>query len=81
MMPKALGGWRWKRNQRMGYAALVFVLVHLVFLGLKGWLTPAKWPWGLVPISLVAAVTAAIPLVVKRRFVQDRKRKREEQAR
>jgi DMSO/TMAO reductase YedYZ heme-binding membrane subunit len=74
-MPKALGGWRWKRNQRMGYAALVLVLVHLVFLGLRGWLTPANWPAGLVPISLVAAVVALIPLIVKRRLVQEKRGK------
>jgi DMSO/TMAO reductase YedYZ heme-binding membrane subunit len=69
MMPKALGGWRWKRTQRVGYIALALVVVHLVCLGLKGWMAPAKWPSGLVPISLVALVWALIPLVVKRRLV------------
>ena len=29
MMPKALGGWRWKRGQRAGYIALILVVVHL----------------------------------------------------
>jgi hypothetical protein len=41
------------------------VVGHLVVLGLKGWLTPAKWPWGLPSISLLAATAAAIPLVIK----------------
>ena len=77
MMPKALGGWRWKRTQRMGYLALALVVVHLVVLGLKGWLTPGKWPAGMVPISLVAFVVALIPLVVKRKVVVE-KRKRED---
>jgi DMSO/TMAO reductase YedYZ heme-binding membrane subunit len=76
MMPKALGGWRWKRTQRVGYIALALVVVHLVCLGLKGWMTPAKWPSGLVPISLVALVWALIPLVVKRRLVQEKGEKR-----
>ena len=44
MMPKALGGWRWKRSQRMGYVALVLVVAHLVALGLKGWLAPPSGP-------------------------------------
>lgn len=69
MMPKALGGWRWKRSQRMGYVALALVAVHLVALGWKGWVAPATWPGGLPPISLVAVVAAVIPLVVKRRRV------------
>jgi len=78
MMPKALGGWRWKRTQRVGYLALLLTSAHLVFLGLRGWLTPGKWPSGLVPISLIAFVLALIPLLVKRRFVKE-KRKRQEQ--
>jgi len=72
MMPKALGGWRWKRSQRAGYVALGLVLVHLVFLGLKGWLAPKGWPGGLPPISLVAAVSAAVPLLVKRKQVRNK---------
>ena len=73
MMPKALGGWRWKRSQRVGYLALLLVAVHLLFLGLSGWLTPGKWPAGMVPISLVAFVIALVPLVVKRRLVSEKR--------
>ena len=71
MMPKALGGWRWKRSQRAGYVALSLVLVHLVVLGLKGWLAPKGWHGGLPPISLVAAVAALVPLLVKRKVVRE----------
>jgi DMSO/TMAO reductase YedYZ heme-binding membrane subunit len=78
MMPKALGGWRWKRTQRIGYLALLLVAVHLVFLGLKGWLTPEKWPSGLVPISLIAFVMAVLPLIVKRKSVRDQEQRRQE---
>ena len=73
MMPKALGGWRWKRSQRAGYLALILVVIHLIVLGLKGWLTPDKWPAGLLPISLVALIVALIPLVVKRKLVQEKR--------
>ena len=72
MMPKALGGWRWKRSQRAGYVALSLVLVHLVVLGLKGWLAPKGWTWGLPPISLIAVIAAIVPLVVKRKLVLER---------
>jgi DMSO/TMAO reductase YedYZ heme-binding membrane subunit len=65
MMPKAIGGFRWKRSQRMGYLCLGLVVTHLVALGWKGWLTPTAWPGGLPPISLWAAVAAAVPLMVK----------------
>ena len=66
MMPKALGGKRWKRTQSLGYVALMLVALHLVVLGWAGWLTPAKWPW-MPPVSLLAVIAAIIPLVVKLR--------------
>ena len=72
MMPKAIGGQRWKRNQRLGYVALLLVVVHLVALGLEGWLAPGGWNGGLPPISLVAVFGALIPLFVKGRRVHDR---------
>jgi DMSO/TMAO reductase YedYZ heme-binding membrane subunit len=65
MMPKAIGGVRWKRTQRLGYVGLILVVVHLVDLGLGGWLKPAGWTAGLPPISLLAVVAALIPLVAK----------------
>ena len=77
MMPKALGGKRWKRAQRMGYVSLVLVAVHLVALGFKGWLKPQAWPAGLPSISLLAFIAALVPLIVKRNLIYER-RKREE---
>ncbi len=77
MMPKALGGWRWKRSQRAGYVTLSLVLVHLVVLGFKGWLAPRGWQSGLPPISLVAAAAALVPLLVKRKLVRDRQERKE----
>lgn len=65
MMPKALGGQRWKRGQRLGYVALAFVVAHLLLLGWEGWLAPSGWNGGLPPISLVAVLVALVPLFVK----------------
>ncbi|MHC4940306.1 MAG: hypothetical protein ACYTHK_15280 [Planctomycetota bacterium] len=64
MMPGAIGGKRWKRAQRLGYAALALTVVHLVFLGLRGWMNPGGWS-GWPPISLLAVICAMIPIVVK----------------
>ena len=75
MMPKALGGQRWKRAQRMGYVSLVLVTAHLLALGIKGRLEPQAWPAGMPSISLVAFVAAVIPLIVKRNLVYERRRK------
>ena len=71
-MPKAIGGWRWKRNQRAGYIALALVVVHLVALGFKGWLAPQGWNGGMPPISLVAVIAALVPLFVKRKLEHDK---------
>ena len=71
MMPKAVGGQRWKRGQRAGYITLVLVVAHLVVLGWKGWLEPRGWPAWIPPISLVAVLIALVPLVVKRKLVRE----------
>ena len=73
MMPKAIGGWRWKRNQRAGYIALALVVAHLMVLGIKGWLAPRGWHGGIPPVSLVAVVAALLPLFVKRKLMRDKK--------
>ena len=65
MMPKAIGGWRWKRSQRAGYVALLLVVVHLVALGYKGWMNVGGWTAGLPPISLIAVLAALTPLAFK----------------
>jgi len=71
MMPKAIGGVRWKRSQHAGYTALLLVVVHLVAMGYKGWLAPQGWQWGIPPVSLVAVVAAMVPLLVKRKRMHD----------
>lgn len=78
MMPKALGGKRWKRAQRMGYVSLILVAVHLVALGLKGWLEPQAWPAALPSISLLAFIAALIPLIVRRKLIYERRRREAE---
>jgi DMSO/TMAO reductase YedYZ heme-binding membrane subunit len=72
-MPKAIGGWRWKRNQRAGYIALALVVVHLVVLGFNGWLAPRGWHGWIPPVSLVAVVAALVPLLVRRKLELDKK--------
>ncbi len=80
-VPKAIGGWRWKRNQRAGYITLALVVVHLVVLGIKGWLAPRGWYGGIPPVSLVAVLVALVPLIVKRKLVHDKEaRARESEA-
>jgi DMSO/TMAO reductase YedYZ heme-binding membrane subunit len=79
-MPKAIGGWRWKRNQRAGYIALALVVVHLVALGFKGWLAPQGWNGWMPPISLVAVVAALVPLLVRRKIEHDKTVRAKEKA-
>jgi hypothetical protein len=63
----------------MGYVSLVLVVVHLVALGLKGWLEPQHWPAGLPSISSIAVIAPVIPLIVPRKLIYERKRKAEGQ--
>ena len=82
MMAKAVGGKRWKRGQRLGYATLALVAVHLVALGLKGWLAPKGWQWSLPPISLIAVAMAITPLFIRKKLEHERRariEKREEE--
>lgn len=65
MMPKAIGGVRWKRSQRAGYVALLLLAAHLVVLGYKGWMNVGGWTSGLPPISLIAVLAALTPLAFK----------------
>lgn len=75
--PRPPSGLRWKRGQHAGYAALFFVVIHLVALGYQGWLAPQGWQWGIPPVSLVAVVVAMVPLLVKRKQVHDMQEKAE----
>jgi len=78
MMPKALGGQRWKRTQRLGYVSLIFVALHMIALGLKGWMAPAGWNAGLPPISLIAFLVILVPLIVKRRMILEKRERQTE---
>ena len=64
-MYEAVGEDRWKRGQRMGYFCLALVAGHVLVMGFAGWLKPAGWHGYLPPISLVALIAAAVPLLVK----------------
>jgi DMSO/TMAO reductase YedYZ heme-binding membrane subunit len=56
---------RWRLVQRLGYPALLLVLGHVLVMGLEGWLKPAGWPGGLLPISLVAFIIGALALLFR----------------
>jgi hypothetical protein len=58
---------RWHDHDRQ----LRLVVVHLVAMGYKGWLTPQGWHGGIPPVSLVAVLAAMVPLIVKRKRVHD----------
>ncbi len=58
---ESLGEVRWRRWQRIGYAALALSALHTLAYGLDGWLRPHMWPGGLPPITLLSTVIALIP--------------------
>lgn len=60
-----LGTERFISIQRTGYLGLVLVFFHVLTMGYEGWLVPAGWPGGLLPISLIAATCIAMVLLVR----------------
>lgn len=62
---KSIDSRQWQALQRLGYFALLLVLLHVLVMGVEGWLKPAGWPGGLLPISLVAFVIIAFTLLIR----------------
>lgn len=62
---KNLSKERWHTIQRLGYLGLIFALLHVGVMGLAGWQAPETWPGGLLPISLIAALTIVVALVLR----------------
>lgn len=56
---------KWVSIQRSGYLAFFFVLLHVFFMGYKGWSNSAAWEWGLSPISLIAFIIIAFVLLAR----------------
>ncbi len=64
-MQDSLGLRRWRRSQSMGYLALGCVAMHLLIMGIAGWMEPSEWPGHMPPITLLGFLAAITPLVVK----------------
>mgnify|MGYP001825404350 FL=1 len=45
---------RWINSRKVLLTAMFLAGAHLFFMGYEGWMKPAKWYWGLPPISLVS---------------------------
>lgn len=48
-----------------------FLLVHLLTMGLPGWMTPADWPGYLLPISLIAFLLVMVALKMSLNMKRD----------
>ena len=56
---------QWKFVQRLGYIAFILVLLHVSVMGWGGWLDTSKWPGGLLPISMLAALIIISVLLMR----------------
>ena len=56
---------QWKFVQRLGYLAYAFVLLHVGFLGWNGWWRADSWQFGLISISLLAALFIIFVLIMR----------------
>ncbi len=53
--------------QRLGPLALVTAEGHVLVVGVAGWLAPKNWPGGMPPITLLAFLAVAVPLMLRAR--------------
>lgn len=51
--------------RRAGLVALLAILMHVTVMGSRGWLTLSSWPGNLPPITLLSALCALTPLVLR----------------
>lgn len=56
---------KWRVIQRLGYLAFFFTMLHVAVMGFEGWLAPATWPGGLLPISLIAFIIIFTTLLLR----------------
>lgn len=56
---------QWKIVQRMGYLAYIFVLLHVVIMGFRGWFRPESWQYGMASISLISALFIIFVLLMR----------------
>jgi len=62
---RKLGEARWKRAQRLGYAALALTAVHVLAIGSRNWAAVSSWPGGLPPITLLSFLVCLAPIVAR----------------
>lgn len=60
-----MDGKRWKSIQRLGYLAYFFVLLHVVIMGFSGWLQASSYRFGLISISLIAALAIILVFLMR----------------
>ena len=60
-----LGAAHWGRAQQFGYWALGLTALHALSIGSANWTTPARWPGGLPPISLLSFIVCVAPIAAK----------------
>lgn len=56
---------KWKQVQNLGYISVIGVLLHLFFMGYKGWFDLSSWAGGMPPITLLAALIIVILLIAR----------------
>lgn len=60
-----LGEAQWTRIQRMGYAGMFLVFLHVLALGAGGWSEPGTWPGYLAPATLIAAIVITAAMLLR----------------
>ena len=56
---------KWRQFQNIGYWALFTAILHLGFMGFSGWFDISHWPGKMPPITLLSAIIAFMPLILR----------------
>ncbi len=64
-MYEQLGEKTWKKVQRFGYLGYLFVLLHVVIMGARGWIDPKSYVYGFISITLLSSLFIIFVFLVR----------------
>lgn len=55
----------WKTYQQIGYGGLIVIIFHVFFVDAENLIDPARWPYFLLPITIISLILIVFALILK----------------